>query len=341
MDSNTAKLTAVQRGAQYNDLKARILALVSAIFILFIHNILYNEVETRFLQNLENTTIDYASLLNLKLENISEIASYTSKKIEQYPELTQNEIVKLIKETIAYDSLIYGVSVFYDSTYTGKLNSSLYYSHRDSVNIVNVNFNHNDIAYQEYFSQNFSWWTIPKKTKKPIWTSPYYANGAGNQLMITHARPFFVDGIYSGIITIDILLEKIKELLLINEKRIEGDYNPELYVINASDSVLIYAERNNIIGLNAFAEETDHIVYNLKAKLSIFDLILNIKSGPSIINDNMDQSYFVFHANVRSCNWIVVELLNVTRAKSFVSKSISNVIIIIIIFLLSIVIIIF
>ena len=317
------------------------IAILSTIFILFIHNILYNEVETRFLQNLENTTIDYASLLNLKLENISEMVSYSVKKIEQSPELTQSQIVKLIKETITYDSLIYGVSVFYDSTYTGKLKGSFHYGYRDSINIVNVNFNHNDIAYQDYFSQNFSWWTVPKKTKQPIWTSPYYDDGAGNQLIITYARPFFVDGVYSGIITVDILLEKIKELLLINEKRIEGDYNPELYVINASDSVLIYAERNNIIGMNAFAEETDHIVYNLKAKLSIFDLILNIKSGPGIIKDNMDQSYFVFHSNVHSCNWVVVELLNVTRAKSFVSKSINNVIIIIIIFLLSIVIIIF
>jgi signal transduction histidine kinase len=174
-----------------------------------------------------------------------------------------------------------------------------------------------------------------------MWTSPYFDDGAGNQLMITYAKPFFIDGSYCGIVTIDILLDNIKKLLLLNEKRIEGEFDPDLYVVNAIDSIIIYSERSGIPGIHALSNTHKEIIYDLKTKLSILELILDNESGSGIVKTKNGQSYFVFHARVVSCDWIIIDILNVSQAQSFVYKSISRIVLFIMIFLSSLVVIIF
>ncbi len=318
------------------------IAIISVIFIFFIQSMLYSEVESRFVNSIENTTDDYASLINLKLESLSELVNFSAKKLEDSQDFTKEQVITMINETVGFDSIIFGAAVFFDTTYTGKLSKSFYYAYRDSNNAIsNISFDHNDKQYREYFNQNFTWWTRPKATGESMWTSPYFDEGAGNLLMITYTKPFFIDGSYCGIVTIDILLENIKQLLLINEKRIEGDFDPDLYIINALDSLIIYTERAGIPGLHALGPSPDEIIYDMKTKLTIFDLVLNNKSGSDVVTADDGHSYFVFHSKVESCDWIIIDILSVSEAQSAVYESVSRIIIFIMIFLSALVVIIF
>jgi hypothetical protein len=112
------------------------IAIISVVFIFFIQNMLYNEVESRFLQSIENTTDDYATLLNLKLQSLSELANYSAKKLEDYPNPTKNQIQVMIRETVSFDSIIFGAAIFFDTAYTGKFSRSFYYAFRDSNEII-------------------------------------------------------------------------------------------------------------------------------------------------------------------------------------------------------------
>ncbi len=318
------------------------LTIVSLFFVLFIHSLLYNVVEQRFLERIEDTSKDYASLINLRLQNIAEFALNNTRKIERTRKPSKRLIWDMLKETIQNDSLIYGASIFFDTTYNGNLSKTFFYSSRDINSITNTKFNYKDKEYSDYFSQEFSWWIVPKNTEKPFWTSPYYDAGAGNKLIITYANPFFIDNTYSGLVTIDVLVDDIGELLLINEKRIEGDYDPDLYVMNASDSILIFAEKQELTGIHAIkAGARSDNIFDKKETLSLLDLVLKPDSKPGIVKNRYDKSFFVFHSPVESCDWIVIDILQVSTAQKFVNSSIGNIVAFLIIFILLIIVLIF
>ena len=69
----------------------------------------------------------------------------------------------------------------------------------------------------DYFTKD--WYHLPKVLKAPVWTDPYFDEGAGGILMTTYARPFFQgggDGTGSkvkGIVTADISLQWLTGIL--------------------------------------------------------------------------------------------------------------------------------
>ncbi len=69
----------------------------------------------------------------------------------------------------------------------------------------------------DYFTKD--WYHLPKVLKRPVWTDPYFDEGAGGVIMTTYARPFFQgggDGTASkvkGIVTADVSLEWLTNLV--------------------------------------------------------------------------------------------------------------------------------
>ncbi len=69
----------------------------------------------------------------------------------------------------------------------------------------------------DYFTKD--WYHLPKVLKAPVWTDPYFDEGAGNTIMTTYARPFFEDGEggtaskVKGIVTADVSLEWLTGIL--------------------------------------------------------------------------------------------------------------------------------
>ena len=266
-------------------------AIISVFFIYFIYNLLYNEVEQRFLLNLENSTENYATLINVRLSNVAELVNYTAKKIEKLPNPGISEINDMIIGNVEYDSLVYGSAIFFDSAFLGDLRKSFQYAYRVDSEIKTVELNNNNSKYKQYFSKKQDWLTIPKSTKKGIWTSPYFDEGMSNTLMITYSTPFFVGGKYAGVTTVDVQLVDLKKLLLINEKEIEGEYDPDLYIINTTDSLFIYTEREDIVG-NFIYNAASNPKYSKANSISILDSVLMMKTGSGIVKDLSNHETF-------------------------------------------------
>jgi|GEM_PF-943943 len=308
-------------------------AILSVFFVFFVNNLLYTEVEKRFLQSIENTTDDYAKLLDRQLTNVSRIAKYTARQVEKNKDARIESIEELLRESIGNDSLIYGASVFFDTTYTGALSKTMIYASKNENNIDIISFNSSSQQYIDYFNQNMSWWLIPKETLQPIWTSPYYDDGVGKKLMITYAKPLFIENNYVGIISIDILINNIRDLLLLNEKRIEGNYDPDLYILNNSDSVIIYSEKHDIEGNNDIFDPRNPNKYSEDTKLKILNLINNMEKGPAVVKSSDGLSYFVFYASIENCDWFVIDILSVSKAQEAVYITVSKVISLLAIFI--------
>ena len=301
-------------------------AIISVFFIYFIYNLLYNEVEQRFLLNLENSTENYATLINVRLSNVAELVNYTAKKIEKLPNPGISEINDMIIGNVEYDSLVYGSAIFFDSAFLGDLRKSFQYAYRVDSEIKTVELNNNNSKYKQYFSKKQDWLTIPKSTKKGIWTSPYFDEGMSNTLMITYSTPFFVGGKFAGVTTVDVQLVDLKKLLLINEKEIEGEYDPDLYIINTTDSLFIYTEREDIVG-NFIYNAASNPKYSKANSISILDSVLMMKTGSGIVKDlSNHETFFAFYAPVTCASWMAVNIISASKTESYVNASIYTII---------------
>ena len=72
-------------------------------------------------------------------------------------------------------------------------------------------------ASYDYFTKD--WYHLPDVLKAPVWTDPYFDEGAGGIIMTTYARPFFEGGGESltskvkGVVTADVSLEWLTNLV--------------------------------------------------------------------------------------------------------------------------------
>ena len=284
--------------------------IISLIFILVIRNNLFNEVESRFFNSIEKSTQDYSSLLEVKLSSISNIAnSHFINHLKNIDNLTEEDVFKILENSLDNDTLIYGASVKFDAAFNGNLRASLLYAYRDKGSYNRIYLKNNTTKYNNYFSNSFDWWTIPKNTGKDLWTSPYFDEGVGNSLMITYAHPFYNNNTFNGITSIDIRLKDITKLLLINEKSIDGQYDPNLFILNTTDSVIIYSENKERIGNFAFPqnqipENSINIQYNF------LDSIFSYKNKTGFIKgEYSNQTYFAFYSRIKHTNWLILIIL--------------------------------
>ncbi len=301
--------------------------IISAIFILLIRNTLFREVEDRFLKSIEKTTQDYASLLEARLNAISNIAHYpftTNSNNNDLYNFTDKDIFEILSNSLSTDTLIYGTSVYIDTAYQGDLNNSLFYVYRKGNSYNDVHLKSNTEEYNSYFENNFDWWSIPKKTGKDTWTSPYFDEGVGNSLMITYSHPFFYNNIFIGIVTIDIRLCDIAQLLLIKEEMIEGEYDPNLYVINTTDSIIIYSESKEPLGNFAYPQYTKS-TKSSSENYTFLDTIFTSKITSGIVKEKYDnQNFFAFYSRMKTNNWLIINILTDSKAKSSVNNTITK-----------------
>ncbi len=315
-------------------------SVLSIIFIFFVHGMLFNELEARFIDNLENSTESYASLINARLDKLSEVVSIKADDLNNNSNLNQDQINKTIADILNYDSLIFGSSVFLDTLYPGKLASSFYYTYNQNGINNKISYNKHDIEYDAIFRSNLSWLHDPIKNRKGTWTSPYFDEGIGNVFMITYAEPLIIKDQIVGVITIDIQIRDVEKLLHAREKEIEGEYNPFLIIINNADSIIAYAERSFMIGEYIYDYEYNDD-YNEKNTLN-FDSIFAQKKGAGIIHSSTDEQYlYVFFAPIISADWTAINIIDISLAAKKINNTLFNVIVVMIIAMIGIIIIVY
>jgi sigma-B regulation protein RsbU (phosphoserine phosphatase) len=65
------------------------------------------------------------------------------------------------------------------------------------------------LAKPEYNYFQWDWYRLPRDAGRPLWSEPYFDDGGGQTLMITYSVPFLRDGLFHGIVTIDIALAEL------------------------------------------------------------------------------------------------------------------------------------
>lgn len=241
---------------------------------------------------LANNTVNRIEQVLSPAEKIPEIVA----KMLESAFLSNDSIVPFLKSILSNNKNIYASTIAYEPSYFP--DRGLYYApyvfrQGDSISSMMLG----DENYDYFF---LDWYQIPKMTNAPYWSEPYFDEGGGNMLMTTYSVPFFTmkEGkkTFSGIVTIDITLEWLTEIMssikifdtgyafLISRNGIIITHPNKDYVMN--QSIFSIARENNQPGMRDIGREmikgnSNFTSANFKSKWHPGKLWINYRGLPS------------------------------------------------------------
>ncbi len=277
-----------------------IIASCAIIFsLIFSYN--YSNSRKIIIRGIEKNAVNLALATANKIESyilpIQEIPE-TIALILAYPDINQADITNLLEVIVMNNSNIYGSAIafepycfdsnsYYYSPYFYKKNNKIYYSNLDSTNY-------------NYFK--WDWYSRPKKLNKPVWSEPYFDEGAGNIEMATYSVPFYStangDKTFRGVVTADISLEWMQEFV----SKIKTSKSGYAFTISKTGTFITHPILSFIMNSNVFDVS---IVQNNKQLIEIAKKMTAGKTGfgqcDKIIDS--DQKYWVSYSWIPSCQW--------------------------------------
>jgi len=182
------------------------IAIIFSLIFLYNYNISKKIVLKNLVTNAENLTSATVLKVEKVLTAIQKIQLNFSKIIES-SNYSEEELQTILQLIVSNNPEVYGAALAFEPNYYDS--SKKYYSpyfYRDSNKVF---FKYIGDDSYDYFSMD--WYQIPKELNKPMWSEPYYDEGAGNAIMTTYSVPIYKNikegKKFIGILTADISLE--------------------------------------------------------------------------------------------------------------------------------------
>ena len=195
-----------------------ILYIFASIAIIFSMIFVYNyQISKRTVQR--NLVENAEALTNIAVLRVERVLGSVEKipinfaKIIESSDYSRDELLKILRQEVANNPEIYGAALAFEPYYYDKSNkycSPYFYRKGDSLAFKYIGNDQYD-----YFSMD--WYQIPKELDKPMWSEPYYDEGAGNAIMSTFSVPIYKNENgkkrFIGVLTADISLNWLEEYI--------------------------------------------------------------------------------------------------------------------------------
>ncbi len=229
-------------------------------------------------------------------------------------DIDHSDITNLLKIIVANNSNVFGAAIAFEP-YCFNSNS-YYFAPYFCRSKYGTSFSDLNSTNYNYFS--WDWYTLPKKLNKPVWSEPYFDDGAGNIIMSTYSVPFYstIDGkkIFKGVVTADVSLEWLQALV----SKIDISKSGYAFTISKTGKFITHPTLSFIMNSNVFDVS---IVQNNDQMLEIAKNMMAGKTGfgqcDRIIDS--DQKYWVSYSWMPSCKWSLgiffpqIELMEVVK----------------------------
>jgi two-component sensor histidine kinase len=159
-----------------------------------------------------------------------------------------------------------------------------------------------DIAEDAYDYRDHEWYKKPITLKKPIWTKPYFDEGAGNILMSTYSVPLInnKDEVW-GVATIDIALDEIASKSTSKNQLKDSS----LMIVECNEGMLVshpdssYIMHNTLVDLNSDYPGITNESSN----------ILSGKSGHFKSTKHGGETVWIIYHPISTANWTLVAVV--------------------------------
>ena len=231
-------------------------------------------------------------------------------------DVTEPQVFADLVARVQGNAGVYGAATAFEPG-TMPSDSRLYcpYVYRDKGGGLERMFISEDV-YDWHGDDAWQWYREPARTGEPVWSDPYFDEGAGNVLMVTYSAPFFRDDRIWGVTTADVLLPALREL-------VGADLGGEV------DFVIVTGE-----GRFVFSPATDDIM-----RRTIFDLadargdgrlrqlgerMTAGEAGTAVVAGAGGDDTFAYFAPIRSTGWSLAAQVPEREALAGVRTQVRN-----------------
>ena len=147
------------------------------------------------------------------LDRVAQVAEQTAKTVTTVGSLSEEQVYGLLENGVLQDPLIYGAAMGFVTKGFDERDAFCPYVYRDGLTSEDINRLDIAGAYDYLADPEIRWWHDPVSLGRPVWSEPYFDEGAGNIMMSTYSVPFYRDGALRGVTTIDIPMEPLQDFI--------------------------------------------------------------------------------------------------------------------------------
>jgi phosphoserine phosphatase RsbU/P len=209
-----------------------ILALTGSINYIFLKDELLHDAANKAKLIEKNSRYQIDSLIiktketSLRLEKIFEENGFDEENIRKTLTKVLKDENSFFGSTIAFEPNLLVKKPF--SPYFYKKNSTILYT---------------NLAQNGYDYLHKDWYILPKKRHTSLWSEPYFDKGGGNVLMATYSNPLYHNKKFIGVLTIDLSLKKIQEVV----SSIEVLDSGYAFILSKNGKILGHPQKSQIM----------------------------------------------------------------------------------------------
>lgn len=160
-------------------------------------------------QNLTHATVNRIEAV---LRAVEKVPSNLAITVESSP-YNREELAEVISRAVSANQEIFGIAFAFEPYAFSKKDyffAPYCYKSKDRTVACFLGSE----TYRYFF---LDWYQIPKELNRPVWSEPFYDEGAGNAMMATFSTPFYHQGdgggSFRGIATADVSLMWLKDII--------------------------------------------------------------------------------------------------------------------------------
>lgn len=253
----------------------------------------------------------HAAKIEVLLREVAQIASTTATHLSLDSDIDEAAAFEILRSNVASNPLVFGAALAFEpDEFSGR---QLFgpYVYRQGVDLTEIVSTELDY---DYTQPEWDWWHLPRKALTGAWTEPYFDEGGGNIYMTTFSAPFFRDGRFIGVATIDIPLEPLKRLI----SSLQGDKGQRFLLLSAQQRIL-YSDNTDYIGrsLNDVIQELDRPDIEAafkQASISGNTRMLKLPGWQSM------HTQWINPAMIESGGWMLLSIQDEQRALAFLNQ---------------------
>jgi len=273
-------------------------------------------IQQLYEQSIQNAK-SYAADLDGQFQILAQVARDTASIMEVADKFDEETLYALLRSNVARNPQIYGSAIaFAPHQYNPeqRLFSPYVYRYGDILEKMDIGSE----AY-DYTDETWEWYTKTRLKGEPVWTEPYFDEGAGNILMVTFAVPFFFDDKFAGVTTVDIPLETLQ--LEVSNQYLFGR---PFVIISAEGKFITHPipERIMNVTIQQTADESDDPGFKQLA-----DKLLTGETGVMRINSLeaiSDEPHWIFYAPIKSTGWMFSTAVSEEKMLAYLRKQITR-----------------
>lgn len=269
---------------------------------------------TRLVEDRMNELVlNYADRFDSHLEEIAQIARSTATSMDVDPQVSTEQIYSHLKENVKADPLVYGAAMAFEPyQFDPKKRLFSPYVYRKGKELMEMDIG---VEGYDYTALEWKWWNKPKEEGVGVWTEPYFDKGAGNILMSTYSAPFYKNGKFLGVTTVDIALEPLNKLL---DQRINKEIDFDVFT-RGGQFVLSpnpkYIMQESLPQLVERKQRED-----LKGYVS--DILQGQPGFFKAVGWDSGEREWIFYAPIKSADWIFLAKIPEKKALEIVNQQI-------------------